>query len=685
MTINTNTLLNMLAPKLTETTKSTIETSSKEGKTNITNLLKDANVKTLLNGLFQDLAVGDKSKATVSQLLQNNKQMFDLKTLSSDIKNIVKHTQTDPKMEKQTTILKQFQMDIKAVDEKAIKSSISNSGIFLESKLANKPTTSVLPYNVKVAIKQIQEIENQVSNSVKEIKTIIKNILSPTVSSEQPKAQLDTKNQNLATNITKAIANLKELITNTPQDTKAQATSIKNLLTQTTQNPKLEVQNLVLKDAMKQLDNLPTTKPPLASTNIVKNSILSSIKPALTEITKIQTQAEIKTVATNIKETIKNPQVDTKVLSTNVKSLATLVQSQPKQVIVLKDIATKLDNMPQAKTNVLETLKVQVDTILKAPEQIKNPVAEIKTLTTQLKALTTLIQSNPNLATQTANLKDITVKLTALNETPNNTNIQLNSKMKLVESLKQPIETVSKTAEQIKIKAQAINTSDIKNNNTELKTTITQIQTNPKLDKQTAVLKEYLANSTTQQPKIQAGQNIQNSLPKIQADIKATLLQVQEYIDTKSVDAPKEIKAQVDKVLGQIEFYQLSSYANQSNHTSLPFDWDDIEDATVEFKSNTKENFSCHIGLSLKNYGEINAMLVLDLKNNININISVQQESLKTKIQGKLQVLRQGINKIGLNLQSLNILDIQDPTKQTYEEKAYGKNSGLNFGLDVKA
>ena len=331
MNINTSTLLNMLAPKLTTATKTTIENLSKDGKVAVTTLLKDSNIKTLLNSLVQDLTIGAKTKETVSQLLQNSKPIFDLKNLSNDIKDILKHIQADPKLEKQTAVLKQFQVDIKNIDEKVLKEKVFNSGVFLESKLA-----------------------------------------------------------------------------------------------------------------------------------IVKNS---------------------------------------------------------------------------------------------------------------------------------------------------------------------------------------------------------------------------LANNANLEQKIPP----QTTASKVQGDIKAVLLQVQEQLNTKATEVPKEIKAQVEKVLSQIEFYQVSSYTSNSNHMYLPVNWDNMEDANIKFSSTKKENYSCHIGLTLKDYGDIKAMLLLDNNNNLNINISAMDKDFKNRLQENMQTLRQGINKIGLSLQSLNVFDMQDVKTQTYEQKAYSSSEKLNFGIDLKA
>jgi len=135
MNINTSTLLNMLAPKLTTQTKTTIENLSKDGKVDVTALLKDTNIKTLLNSLVQDLTTGAKTKETVSQLLQNSKPIFDLKNLSNNIKDILKHIQTDPKLKKKTAVLKQNQINELGSDEKILKEKIKK---FREDELRHR-------------------------------------------------------------------------------------------------------------------------------------------------------------------------------------------------------------------------------------------------------------------------------------------------------------------------------------------------------------------------------------------------------------------------------------------------------------------------------------------------------------------------------------------------------------------
>lgn len=249
-----------------------------------------------------------------------------------------------------------------------------------------------------------------------------------------------------------------------------------------------------------------------------------------------------------------------------------------------------------------------------------------------------------------------------------------NIKVNIPESLKTEVKVeIGKVLEQIK--ATPLNQPQEKNISTlsDIKNSINNIET--KLTKLDIQNPQNLLNSN----------NILNSKSIVSNDLKAAVLQIQEQIDNKTVELPKEVKIQLDKIQSQIEFYQLLSYTSTSNHTFLPFSWEDLDDADIKFDSKNKDEFSCQINLSLTNVGELKVLLQLDNQNNLNINMGVESQSFKNLIQTNLQKLRIGISSIGLMVQSLNIFDIQDDQNKTYEQNAYGTDNKLNFGLDIKA
>ncbi|MEA3354687.1 MAG: hypothetical protein U9Q33_12825, partial [Campylobacterota bacterium] len=176
---------------------------------------------------------------------------------------------------------------------------------------------------------------------------------------------------------------------------------------------------------------------------------------------------------------------------------------------------------------------------------------------------------------------------------------------------------------------------------------------------------------------------LQNQLD-ITKDIKAALLIIQENGNSDQSDLSKELKATVDKLISQIEFFQGLSYTSAANYTFVPFSWENMEDGDIRFSSNKDDNFSCQINLNLKNYGELKILLDLESKNYININVGVQSEILRGMFQKNLQKLRIGINRIDLNLQSLNIFDLNELKEKKEITDIYNGNESLNFGLDLK-
>ncbi len=513
MNVTTSTLLNILSPKLNTELKGKIENLSKDGKVDVSTLLKDKSIKMVLSELFKDLTTGLKTKSQVSTLLQNSKAMFDFKSLSTDVKDLLKQIETNPKLEKQATALKEFLVDIKNLDQKALKSNISNSGIFLESKMLTNTT------------------------------------------------------QNQSALVEKLTSNLKDI------------------LKQVETNPKLQQQTSGLKEVLSNIKNVDVKA--LLNSNIPKT---------------------VQTVLTQFKDIAQLPQKQEISLNSLIKDVKALITPQTiksEQFIAVKDLTTNLNN------------------ILKQ------------------------IETNPKLQQQSTILKELIVNIKSIDIKSSQNQDVVKTAQNLLTQLKDATQLPQKQA------------SLLNNLVQDIKTTLIALQS--------------------------------NKLPQtneFKGDMKAIIMQIQEHIETNKLDTSSGAKvdnAKVEKMLAQIEFYQLLSHSTMSNHTYLPFDWSELEDGDISFKSNEKESFSCMIDLKLKDSGQLKMMLLMDKNNNININISVEQEEFKSKIQDSLQVLRQGISRIGLSLQGLNVFDIQDNNKKSYEQKAYENNNILNLGVDIKA
>ncbi len=237
---------------------------------------------------------------------------------------------------------------------------------------------------------------------------------------------------------------------------------------------------------------------------------------------------------------------------------------------------------------------------------------------------------------------------------------------------------------------------DIKTISYDIKNILKLIEQNPKLEKQSSVLKEFILNVKDIDSKsiksniANSGIYLESKLLKqdksVSNDLKVVVSQVNEYFESKSIDISKDIKHSIEKIQTQIEFYQLSSYSSTSNHTFLPFNWEELNDADIKFSSQKKDNFSCQINLSLKEHGELKILLKLSNKNNLIIDIGTESLQLKQYIQEYLQKLRISIHSIGLQIQQINIFDINTNISNDinkYEQDKYYINK-LSLDVDIK-
>ncbi|MEA3314583.1 MAG: hypothetical protein U9Q30_01840, partial [Campylobacterota bacterium] len=177
MNIATNLLINLITTtKVDSLPKDKTDIATKDNKVDIKAFIQDKTVQTLLSSLIMDMKKGAKSKNNIANTLINNKQAFELTNLSNELKGLISSMQNDKKFSKQISILKSFILNIENLDEKALKSTIQNSGIFLESNLAKSDKS--ISQNIKDINKTIIQMENDNSLFSKENnsnKTIISN------------------------------------------------------------------------------------------------------------------------------------------------------------------------------------------------------------------------------------------------------------------------------------------------------------------------------------------------------------------------------------------------------------------------------------------------------------------------------------------------------------------------------
>lgn len=518
MNINTATLLSMLSASNDTSVKDKVTKLSIDGKVDVATLVKDKTIGNLIGNLFQDISSGVKTKNEISTLILNNKQTFNFKNLSEDIKLLVKFLQTNissnEKLTQPLQTLKASLVDIKNIDEKVVKENISNSGVFLESKLLKESTP--LSKNIQEVISSIKEQLSLIKSSISKVNIEPIKIETTTLHTQQ----------------------------DIPKDIK------------------VEIKNAI-ENTLKDIKNI-------TQENTTTNKQLQILKDIDTSINKLQNRLDTNNVKSDIANNLKE-------LILNIKSNigVTNLENIKNSLLIIQE---KITSLP---SEVSKDLKAEIKNILTSFETLKNTISPMQ----KQEIFTNILQK-------------------ALN----------------------------------------------------LQSTLPQV-----IDEKNIGIKENLAK-----------------------DIKGAILQIQEIVETAKEPISKELKATVEKVLSQIELAQLQSYTTNSTHSYISFLQDTIEDADIQFSSSKEESVSCQINLSMKEFGEIKVLMILDKEKNININLGIENKTFKAMIQEKLQILRLGFNNIGLAIQSLNVFDIEN---HTTSRSAYTASSfeNVSFGVDIQA
>ena len=184
--------------------------------------------------------------------------------------------------------------------------------------------------------------------------------------------------------------------------------------------------------------------------------------------------------------------------------------------------------------------------------------------------------------------------------------------------------------------------------------------------------------------KILKQNNNQNLLNNINNDIKTLLLKMKQEISSNPNIKTQEISKQIDKLLFQIDYYQLLSITSNSHYLYIPFLWDILEDGNIYIKQVKKNKFYCQINLCLKDYGQTNLLLTLYDKNKLDLRINTSQDNFKILVQKNIQTLKQAFNNTNLVLTNVQVSSL-DIKKKENKSDIYKQNDNLEFGFNIKA
>ncbi len=736
MNINTNTLLNMLNPGLANVISQKIDDASIDGKVNLGNVAQDKTIQSLLNGLFKDIASGAQNKQQVLNLLQNSEQSLSFKNLSTDIKGLLTTIQSNSNLSsnlaQQVSALQNSLLDLGKVDFNSLKTSLNNSGVFLESKLLAQNTP--LTKNLSATVQNLTNLLNTIvskGNITEPNPALIQKQISTILTQQNLTDEMVNSTKNMANTLLKDISLLQNSLKSEPQSMQSVQkilSSLEGILKNVGLNPSPNSEA----NANLKMDPQGTQKTDLV-TNLKTLFHVNQTLPNTTNVKElVQTHLQQIRIAPDIPHDIK---LEVKNAVETLLRQANMFQEH--QIPVNKNMRVDVEQNISKLQQTLESLKLPTNIKEETVSGLKQIFQTLDTSKLQVPQ-TQMVQNSLTQVMMNNNVPD-DIKLevkTAVENLLRQANLptaskQVSFQQALTQSIKSGVESLEqnllqqgfKTDTTTQIKGMLLNSFDQVNIKTELsnlRTTLlvlhSSIEEGVSDVEQKATLKEQVQNLLVQHKSVVATKNIAEQLPQlnqllqnmkgfehkldsflanvqqqkmipkeIASDLKVVVSQIQEQVEKSNEPVAKELRALVDRISSQIDYFQLLSYTSNSSHTYLSFLQDTIEDADIKFHKSDDDTFSCQINLSLKEQGDVKILLLLDKEVNLGVTIGVDNNNFKEKISNNLQTLRQGLNKAGLLLQSLNIFELDENKSQMNKVNSYHGDSHASFGLDLKA
>ncbi|WP_072680773.1 hypothetical protein [Arcobacter sp. LA11] len=662
MLVSNNSLLNILLPNENKVLKDVL----KEADAKTLNSLKGGNttVGDILKNLFSDLKTGDKNKATIENMLKNSNLFKDLGTFSKSITTLLNQIDSDSNLSKYKSLLQSFLKDISTMDEKSLKDLISKSGVFLESKVLEqaKGNTS-LPKNLENILNQIRDIIKNIPGlDAKKVESLIDKLLTNNAKTLGSAAQNN--------------ADLKSIV------------SLLQTLSKNTGDKQLA--NLsVLTNSLKDL----SSKADLLESKVTNNP----------QVNLAQSKEAISTKAHEVLSQLKNELILNKNIPNNqtiLKQIDNLLQTN--NLFAKNSSTIEPRNLLNMLTNLIDTKNISAQS-----SNISTIVSNLKNLTENISGLENKILSNQNIQSEKVQItQDIKQNLASLKaELINIKNIDVKQINQIIDKLQSFQNIFSKIdiPNDLKMLGQTILnqttnlnsfqsnfSSNINNLILNLKESILNLSTNPANNLQQTIIKtveklEGIVNNFIQNPSILNEKAISQN--PIQNDMKAMLLQIQEELIGKTDVKSQDTLKQIDKMLMQVEYYQLLSISSNSNSVYIPFIWDMLDDGSISMKKLNEDKFYCEINLSLKEFGQTQLLLSLYDKNKLDLTIYASKDSFKQSIRENSSKLKQALNSVDLIPVNIKIIDLkkEEESKEVNQTNLYNQNIDLGFGIDIKA
>jgi len=427
ISIHTDKKLNIILPNTNKALAKVLKDASPEELEVVT---KGKDLKSIIGSLLKESSSKSTSDKTLLELVKNNPTLKNLGSANQDIKELINTIKSDKSLLHVEKLLQKFLPDIKEVKNLNVKTTIENSGVFLESKLKD----------IKAPLEKLNTILKELSQNLQKSKLpnaklldiATKELIQTSSSTNQTPKALEDIAKNVKNIITKLQAEFKGA---DPISTKDFATKLDKLqhLIQPNNLEKTNFKLPILQDALKDISIT------------LKNSFTKESSKALESINK-----SIKTIELTLKD---NP----KIIQTSIKELQKIVQDlkinlKDQNPITTKDLASKMEilqNISKEKNIKLPVLQESMRQVISSLEntpikdakgfmdalsKIFKPLQALETSTTTIdkKIITEIKTTSENLQSSIKNVdpvlsKDVKVifeKLSLLNTADKLSNTQ---------------------------------------------------------------------------------------------------------------------------------------------------------------------------------------------------------------------------------------------------------------------
>ncbi|RXJ85405.1 flagellar hook-length control protein FliK [Arcobacter cloacae] len=517
-----------------------------------------------------------------------------------------------------------------------------------------------------------KSLEQMIKNNSTSVNDVLKELFNNIKDGTKSNTTIENilKNSNIFKDLGNVSSNLSNLLENISTDENLQ--KFKPLIENFLKNIK-DLDANSLKEQLKNSGVFLESKLSLNPNTKLEN-VLTQIQNLIKDINTPQAK-QVNELINKLLQTVQNPNIQNQAeLTNNLKSLTTSLQNlnnslTSNQTQNLSNLTTQLNSLVNNAT--LIESKIENNSSLQNIQtnqlkDVNNP--QIKELMNfQTKELLTMIKSdilqspilqNKNILPMIDNLlkmPDLFIKAENLQNIISSNNLSTFSN-NFASNLTPLLETLKE------------NLQSLNPNNSNLQNHLSKL-----VDKIEHLIQDMINN-----PKNES---------KLNDDMKSILLQMQDELASKSDPKSADLAKQIDKLLTQIDYHQLTSLTSNSNYVYLPFFWEMLEDGTIEMKKNDEEKFYCQINLTLKDFGKVDLMLGLYDKNKLDLTIYAQREHFKTELRDNLQKLKIALNNVDLIPVNIKLLDMKDEEKQEQPTQIYMNNAYnqvINSSIDIR-